>query len=238
MELFDRDGYDATTVDDIAAALGIGRRTVFRYFASKADIVWGEFDAELERLDRHLRDAPDGEPLFDCLRRAVVGTNHFGAGELGELRVRIRLIESVDALVAHSAVRYAEWRRVVADFAARRLGGEPDDLPAETLSRAALGAATAAFTCWVRRGDDDLSGDLDRAFELLARGFALPSRPLGHRRRPAQATAGSVAGAVVGVAGGRGSTPPPSERDAGHSRRSDDEVDEVDEQSRRGGTPP
>ena len=183
MALFDRDGYDASTVDDIAAALGIGRRTVFRYFASKADIVWGEFDAELARLDRHLRDAPDGEPLFDCLRRAVVATNHFGAGELGELRVRIRLIESVDALVAHSAVRYAEWRRVVAVFAARRLGGEPDDLPAETLSRAALGAATAAFTCWVRRGDDNLSGDLDQAFELLARGFSLPEPP--HRRSAA-----------------------------------------------------
>ncbi len=56
LDLFNRPGYDETTVDQIAAAVGVSRRTFFRYFESKRDVVWGEFDAELVRL----RDKLDG----------------------------------------------------------------------------------------------------------------------------------------------------------------------------------
>jgi hypothetical protein len=73
--LFERNGFDETTVEDIAAAVGISRRTLFRYFESKRDIVWGEFAVELVRLRQHLQEAPADEPLMDVLRRAVVSTN-------------------------------------------------------------------------------------------------------------------------------------------------------------------
>ena len=128
LDLFARQGYDETTVDEIAAAVGISRRTFFRYFESKPDVVWGEFDAELGRLRDRLAEAPDDEPLMDVLRRSVIATNRFGAGELDELRIRMVLISTVPTLVAHSAVRYEEWCDVVAGFAAARLGGSPDDL--------------------------------------------------------------------------------------------------------------
>ena len=81
------------------------------------------------------------------------------------------LISSVPTLVAHSAVRYAEWCDVVAGFVAGRIGGAPDDLGPQTVARAALGAAMAAFTCWARYDTDDLTGEVDRAFRLLATGF-------------------------------------------------------------------
>ncbi len=172
LDLFNRRGYDETTVDQIAAAVGVSRRTFFRYYESKRDVVWGEFDAELIRLQRQLASAPDDEPMMDVLRRAVVATNRFGAGELDELRIRMGLISSVPTLVAHSAVRYAEWCDVVAGFVAGRTGGRPDDLGPQTVARAALGAAMAAFTCWARFDTDDLTGEVDRAFRLLAAGFA------------------------------------------------------------------
>jgi len=171
LELFERNGFDETTVEDIAAAAGISRRTLFRYFESKRDIVWGEFDVELARLSEHLHEAPADEPLMDVLRRAVVSTNRFGAGELHELRIRVNLISTVPALVAHSAVRYAEWRRVVAEFAAERLGEEPDDLGPQTVAYAALGAAMAAFARWAHHDAENLSGEVDRALRLLATGF-------------------------------------------------------------------
>ena len=172
LDLFARQGYDATTVDEIAAAVGISRRTFFRYFESKPDVVWGEFDTELGRLRARLDEAPPTEPLMDVLRRSVMATNRFGAGELDELRIRMVLISTVPTLVAHSAVRYEEWCDVVATFAARRLGASPDDLGPQTVARAALGAAMAAFACWARDEAVDLVAEVDRAFRLLATGFA------------------------------------------------------------------
>jgi TetR/AcrR family transcriptional regulator, regulator of mycofactocin system len=175
LELFSRQGYDETTVDEIAAAVGVSRRTFFRYYDSKRDVVWGEFDAELVRLHHELYRAPADQSMMDVLRRAVMATNRFGAGELDELRIRIGLIGSVPTLVAHSAVRYAEWCQVVAGFVAGRTGGRPDDLGPQTVARAALGAATAAFTVWAADGDGDLPSEVDRAFRLLASGFDEPS---------------------------------------------------------------
>ena len=171
LELFERQGFDETTVDEIAAAVKISRRTFFRYYRSKRDVVWGEFDAELVRLADRLAEAPDEQPLMDVLRLAVMATNRFGAGELGQLRIRMALIGSVPTLVAHSPVRYEAWCGVVAAFAAARLGGEPGDLGPQTVARSALGAAMAAFDGWARRETDDLVGEVDRAFRLLATGF-------------------------------------------------------------------
>ena len=171
LDLFARQGYDRTTVDEIAAAVGISRRTFFRYFDSKPDVVWGEFDTELGRLRDRLAEAPAEDPMMDVLRRSVIATNRFGAGELDELRIRMVLISTVPTLVAHSAVRYEEWCDVVAIFAATRIGGSPDDLGPQTVARAALGAAMAAFACWARDDTDDLVGEVDRAFRLLATGF-------------------------------------------------------------------
>jgi len=172
LDLFARQGYDETTVDEVAAAVGISRRTFFRYFESKPDVVWGEFDAELGRLRDRLSEAPADEPMMDVLRRSVMATNRFGAGELDELRIRMVLIGTVPTLVAHSAVRYEEWCEVVAGFAAGRMGCAPGDLGPQTVARAALGAAMAAFACWARADTDDLVGEVDRAFRLLATGFA------------------------------------------------------------------
>jgi mycofactocin system transcriptional regulator len=171
LELFARQGYDDTSIDEIAAAVGVSRRTFFRYYDSKPEVVWGEFDAELVRLRTRLEAAPDDQPMIDVLRRAVMDTNRFGPRELEELRIRIGLTSTVPTLVAHSAVRYAEWCDVVASFVAGRIGGSPDDLGPQAVARAALGVATAAFVHWARGGGGDLVDEVDHAFRLLATGF-------------------------------------------------------------------
>ena len=85
-------------MDEIASAAGISRRTFFRYFDAKPDAVWGEFDAELERLAARLAEAPADEPMLEVLRRSVMATNRFGAGELDELRIRRLQSAYVDAV--------------------------------------------------------------------------------------------------------------------------------------------
>lgn len=172
LDLFARDGFDETTMSDVATALGISRRTLFRYFPSKNDMVWGDFDWVLERLRGYLAETSPDEPLMTALARAVVASNHYEADQLPELRIRMTLITTVPALQAHSMLRYAAWRAVIAEFVAARLGRRADDLVAQTIAHAALGTSTAAFVRWVGNPDDDLEQNLRDAYRLLATSFA------------------------------------------------------------------
>jgi len=174
LELFAGRGFEATTLDDIAAAVGVGRRTLFRYFESKNDIAWGDFDWVMERLRTALAEG-DGLPLMDALRRGVVESNRYPADQEPGLRTRMTLITGTAALQAHSALRYAEWRGVVADWAAARLAEAPDDLRPRVIGYAALGSAMASFERWVASADEDLLELLDAAFVALAAGFAAGS---------------------------------------------------------------
>jgi mycofactocin system transcriptional regulator len=171
LELFAERGFEETTVDDIADALGVSRRTLFRYFASKNDMVWGDFDWVLERL-RHCLDATGrDEPLHEALGRAVVESNRYEDEQLPELRIRMRLITGVPALQAHSTLRYAEWRAVIAEFVADRLTCRPDDLIPQMVAHAALGTSMAAFLVWVDDPSSDLVANLEEAYRLLGLGL-------------------------------------------------------------------
>ncbi len=167
LELFARDGFEETTMDDIAAALRIGRRTVFRYFPSKNDIVWGDFDQVLDRLRALLDATGDDVPLRPALAAAIVESNRYDASEVHGLRIRMQLITSTPALQAHSMLRYAAWRQVIAEFVARRRGEDHEDLVPLTLGHVCLGISMAAFSKWVATPDDDLDANLRDAFTVL-----------------------------------------------------------------------
>lgn len=170
LALFANRGFERTTVEDIAAELGVGRRTVFRYFPSKNDIVWGDFDRVLQRLRDELDGQGEEVAVIDALAAAAVASNHYPAEQLPELRTRMTLITTVPALQAHSALRYAAWRRVVAEYVARRRGERPEDLLPQTVAFAALGASMAAFSVWVAEGGE-LERRLAAAYAALGAGF-------------------------------------------------------------------
>jgi len=174
-DLFDRQGFERTTIDDIASAAGIGRRTFFRYFPSKNDVAWGDFDAELARMRRRLDAAPAGAPLMDAIRQAVVDFNRVAPDQLAAHRRRMELILRVPALQAHSTLRYAAWRQVIADFVAERTGRQPDALLPRTVAHAMLGVAIAAYEQWLDSGDGDLCLLLDTAVLELSSAFTLRS---------------------------------------------------------------
>ncbi len=174
-DLFERQGFERTTIDDIARAAGIGRRTFFRYFPSKNDVAWGDFDAELARMRLRLNAAPARVPLMDAIRHAVVDFNRVAPEQIPAHRRRMELILRVPALQAHSTLRYAAWRQVIADFVAERTGLEPDALLPRAVAHAMLGVAVAAYEQWLETGDDDLCNLLDTAVLDLARAFTLTS---------------------------------------------------------------
>ena len=171
IQLFTENGYDETSVDDIAAAAGIARRTFFGYYPSKADVVWGDFDAEVDRMSDHLAGMPADVGLMEAVRRAVVAFNAVPPEAEAQHRRRLGLILGVPTLVAHSTLRYAQWRRAVAMFAAHRLGQEPDDLVPSAVGHCALGTAVAASETWRAAPRTDLGTLLDQAFGELAAGF-------------------------------------------------------------------
>ena len=171
IELFTTRGFEATSVDEIAAAAGISRRTFFRYFTSKADVVWGEFDAEVAELRADLAATPEDVPTMDAVRAAVLRFNTVPPTHQVQHRRRLRLLLEVPELIAHSTLRYAQWRRAVDEFAAARLGQDPEDLLPRTIGHCALGAALASYEQWLRDDDADLSLLLDRAFRALSVGF-------------------------------------------------------------------
>lgn len=170
--LFERNGFEATTVDDIAAAVGIGRRTFFRYFESKNDVVWGSFSEHLGHMREQFNRCPDDQPLMDAIRTVVVDFNRFDPNEVPWHRRRMELILRVPALQAHSTLRYAEWRAIVAEFVAARLGAGTNDLAPRAVAYSTLGVALAAYEHWLANPGRELSDILDTALTTLAAGFA------------------------------------------------------------------
>jgi mycofactocin system transcriptional regulator len=169
--LFVERGFDDTTIDDVAAAAGIGRRTFFRYFASKNDLPWGAFDELLERMRAYLEELPAEVPLIDALKTAVIEFNRFPPEEVPFHRQRMRLILTVPTLVAHSTLRYAAWRQVISDFVAQRLGIGADRLEPQAMAWALLGVSISAYEQWLQHDDADLSELLESAYAMLTTSF-------------------------------------------------------------------
>jgi mycofactocin system transcriptional regulator len=172
LRLFAQQGFDETTVDQIASEAGINKRSFFRYFASKGSILWGGFDDEVEALRKELGAVPDHVSIMEAIRRAVVAVNHYRAEDVPELRTRMNLIGSSPGLYAGAAVHYDAWERAVAEFVARRVNQPADSLYPLAVGRATLAACRAAYDRWVTRADANLTVYLDAALAALAAGFA------------------------------------------------------------------
>ena len=167
LDLFIRNGFTETTLDDIAAAAGIARRTFFGYYSSKNDVVWGDFDALLRGMEEWLAHSDDDRPLLQTLTEAVVRFNDLPSEAVPAHRQRMSLILHVPALQAHSTLRYADWRAVVARFAARRLKRPVDALLPQLIGHLALGAAVTAYEQWLADESADLRRLLKAAFGAL-----------------------------------------------------------------------
>jgi mycofactocin system transcriptional regulator len=171
LELFVSKGFDETSIDDIAAAAGIARRTFFRYYPSKTDLVWGDFGGELARMQSWLAAADPEVPMMEAIHQAVLEFNRLPPDLLPQHRRRLSLILGVPTLLANSTLRFAQWRAVVAAFAARRLDLAEDDLLPEVVAYSALGATLAGYGQWLRDEESDLTVLLDEALGQLAIGF-------------------------------------------------------------------
>lgn len=172
LELFAERGFEATTVDDIAEAAGISRRTFFRYYPSKNDVVWGDFEAMLAAMAVGLADSPPTAPVLEALAAAVVRFNSLPPEAIPAHRQRMSLILHVPALQAHSNLRYADWRAVVARFVADRTGLDESAAAPQLVGHVALGAAVASYEQWLADPAADLESVMATSFAQLRDGFS------------------------------------------------------------------
>ncbi|NKR94779.1 mycofactocin system transcriptional regulator [Rhodococcus hoagii] len=178
IDLFATRGFDDTSVDDIAEAAGIARRTFFRYFPSKNAVPWGDFDAHLTEMRTLLAEMPDDEPILDNLVAAVLEFNTFPPEVTDGHRRRMELIFVVPALQAYSVVMYEGWRKVIAEYVAGRLHLQATDQLPRTVGYLMLGVAMGAYETWLADDSADLIDLLTKGSRMLYTGLSELHEPL------------------------------------------------------------
>jgi mycofactocin system transcriptional regulator len=171
LRLFTERGFENTTIEQIATEAGVSERTFFRYFASKASVLWAEFEAEVDTIRAALSSVPDDVPMMDAIRHAVVSANHYHAEDVPQMRMRMNLFATVPALSASAAEHYEAWERAISEFAAARMCQPAESLYPLAVGRATLAACRAAYDRWSIKANADLTVYLDAALAALAVGF-------------------------------------------------------------------
>jgi len=161
-------------VDDIAAAAGVSRRTFFRYFPSKADVLWVETPAETAALQDHLAASPSSEPYAVGLTRAVCAALDHPADQHDWALHRAQLIFSVPAVQAQTWQRFLGWREITSGFASARCGEPLEGLFCVAVGHAVIAATLTAHQFWIAHPDSDLLRWLREAMVLH-----LPPDPAG-----------------------------------------------------------
>ncbi|MCZ4553341.1 mycofactocin system transcriptional regulator [Gordonia rubripertincta] len=192
IDLFTESGFDETSVDDVAAAAGIARRTLFRYYPSKNAIAWGDFDEHLQDMRRMLTELPPDMPVAEALQSALLAFNEVPTEHREHHRRRMRLLLGVPALQAHSMLMYTGWRNVVAEFVASRTGSDPSDLIPQTVAWTLLATALAAYEQWLDDPNADLEELLTQGSRILSLGLDDVLAPSAGSRQGTDASTGNL----------------------------------------------
>ncbi|HET6479754.1 MAG TPA: TetR family transcriptional regulator [Actinoplanes sp.] len=169
MDLFLERGFDATTFDDIAAAAGISRRSLFRYFGTKEDIVLFHLADE----GSHARDAlaarPDDEPVWTALLNVLLQIdNGEESGDRDRLLKVSEMMYGVPSLRARSLEKHLQWQTDLLPEVRRRLGTSSGDLQAAAVIASAMACLDAAGEIWTRsKGAVPLGHLLTDAFDSV-----------------------------------------------------------------------
>jgi len=171
LELFTARGFAEVSVDDVAQAAGISRRTLFRYYASKNAILWGDFEAHLAHLQDLLDNVDPKVRMGEALRTALLAFNTFDESETVRHRQRMRVILETAELQAYSMTMYAGWREVIAGFVAHRLSVKTTDPLPQTVAWTMLGVALSAYEHWLGNESVTLPEALGNAFDVVGAGL-------------------------------------------------------------------
>ena len=176
LELFAKQGYEHTTIAEIADAAEVSRRTIFTYFPSKEDTLFYDLTEVEEHLEQALRERPEGTTALDVLREFIVGSLTPDSAQV----LRKCIVADDEMLKRNERARYAPLERLMAKAIAEDLDTTVDDIRPQIVA----GSIFAAFNTLhdpaappepfspehAMRVIDDVIGFLRGGLEALRRG--------------------------------------------------------------------
>jgi AcrR family transcriptional regulator len=172
LRLFREQGYQATTVEQIAAAAEISPATFFRYFPTKEDVVLQD-DVDVLTMAAFDAQPPDLSPVAAVRAAAVTTFAGLTPPELARFRETIELTLSVPEIRARAIDEFVRSIEVMAAAVARRTGHTPDDFAVRNLAGAMIGVIMASVLAAEQNPAADMFQRIDAALAHLEAGLPL-----------------------------------------------------------------
>ncbi|MGW0611517.1 TetR family transcriptional regulator [Streptomyces sp. NPDC002788] len=183
-QLFLERGYEQTTVDDIVALAGVGRRSFFRYFPSKEDVVFPDHERCLADMRAFLADGSKGdEPVARVCDAARLVLRMYAENPTFSVQ-RYRLTKRVPGLRAYELSVVWRYERALAEYLRGRFAARPDGtLQADVIAAAVVAAHNNALRSWLRSdGQGEVRATVDHALAYVQSAFGgVPAPPAGDR---------------------------------------------------------
>ncbi|OHV43864.1 MULTISPECIES: TetR family transcriptional regulator [unclassified Pseudofrankia] len=169
LDLFRRDGFDNVTINHLAAAAGVSRSTVLRYFGTKEDVVLGALDAHGEQVAVALRARPPDENDWTALRHALDIVVEIYRQDPAAALATTRLVLATPALHTRQWEKQHSWRPALTQALAERgASPRPGAVTLSVRAAAALDCLNIAIAHWAKSdGTLNLADLLDEAFAAL-----------------------------------------------------------------------
>jgi AcrR family transcriptional regulator len=176
-ELFAEQGFDHTTVEEIAEACDVSPRTFFRYFASKEDVLFAVGNERLRQLLDAIASRPSGEAPLRSMREAALSLVPEYTSERARLITRKRIIAETQTLRSRGLERQLGWEDAVTDALGQRItDAGPAGIELRLVASVTTATLRAALHTWLEAGGD-LATLIDDAFDRLSRGLEPSSTP-------------------------------------------------------------
>jgi AcrR family transcriptional regulator len=167
--LFAEQGFEATTIDQVAGAAGMSRRTFFRYFSGKDELIVARMIEAGERVAEALAARPAEEPAWPALRAAFDAIVRIQDEKSGPSRTLQRLLRDEPGVRASLEERRRYWVALLTPLVGPRLpAGVSPDLRAQAVVSAAIACLDLTQEIWSDTGDETLGALLDRAMAAVA----------------------------------------------------------------------
>jgi AcrR family transcriptional regulator len=170
LHLFRRQGFDHTTVEQIADACDVSPRTFFRYFATKEDVLFGDSAEKHAAFEAALEARPLDEPPLRSLRAAALELCGTIGGDRERRKVRAEIIAATPVLRARGSERQDDWNDAATQILVRR-GAPGSPLTIRLVVAASNAAMRAAVQTWLQDETTELGALIQDAFDQLAAGF-------------------------------------------------------------------